>query len=165
MDELDKIPPSTGGDVSSLLEAMESQRVSLAKGSFYSSLHARTALIAAANPKNGNFKYTPLTHSFFFFCLGAFFPSPRTLSLCFVFFAVCREWIAVWIWIEGAEREKSLLSLSDVYGCQWSVIKEDAIHSVYVLSIQSDHGEVFLSTSPLFLLVFDSARKKSSSSC
>ncbi|PHJ19858.1 mcm2 3 5 family protein [Cystoisospora suis] len=58
VDELDKISSSASGDVSSLLEAMESQTVSLAKGSFYSSLHARTALIAAANPKDGNFNST-----------------------------------------------------------------------------------------------------------
>ncbi|CBZ55406.1 putative DNA replication licensing factor [Neospora caninum Liverpool] len=56
VDELDKMhAASTSADVSALLEAMEHQTVSVVKGSCYCTLPARTAIAAAANPKDGRF--------------------------------------------------------------------------------------------------------------
>ncbi|PFH33685.1 MCM2/3/5 family protein [Besnoitia besnoiti] len=57
VDELDKMhAASTSADISALLEAMEHQTVSVAKGSCHCTLPARTALAAAANPKDGKFQ-------------------------------------------------------------------------------------------------------------
>nr|PIM00828.1 MCM2/3/5 family protein [Toxoplasma gondii COUG] len=56
VDELDKMhAASTSADVSALLEAMEHQTVSVVKGGCYCTLPARTAIAAAANPKDGRF--------------------------------------------------------------------------------------------------------------
>lgn len=51
IDELDKIQC----DTHSLLEAMEQQSVSIAKGGIVTSLRSRTAVIAAANPAGGHY--------------------------------------------------------------------------------------------------------------
>ncbi|MBP5394848.1 MAG: ATP-binding protein, partial [Candidatus Methanomethylophilaceae archaeon] len=52
IDELDKMTPQ---DRSSLHEAMESQRISIAKAGITAVLQCRCSLLAAANPKNGRF--------------------------------------------------------------------------------------------------------------
>ena len=52
IDELDKM---TDQDRSSLHEAMESQRISIAKAGITATLQCRCSLLAAANPKNGRF--------------------------------------------------------------------------------------------------------------
>lgn len=52
VDELDKMPKA---QFMSLLEAMEQQRVSIAKAGAVASLAARTAVIAAANPAGGSY--------------------------------------------------------------------------------------------------------------
>ncbi|KAJ2781936.1 hypothetical protein H4R18_002577 [Coemansia javaensis] len=51
IDEFDKV----GSEHSSLLEAMEQQSVSIAKGGLVCSLPARTSVIAAANPAGGHY--------------------------------------------------------------------------------------------------------------
>ena len=55
IDELDKMTPQ---DRSSLHEAMESQRISIAKAGITAVLQCRCSLLAAANPKNGRFDET-----------------------------------------------------------------------------------------------------------
>ncbi|MFA6710360.1 MAG: ATP-binding protein [Candidatus Methanomethylophilaceae archaeon] len=52
IDELDKMTPQ---DRSSLHEAMESQRISVAKAGITATLQCRCSLLAAANPKHGRF--------------------------------------------------------------------------------------------------------------
>lgn len=54
IDELDKIDC----DYHALLEAMEQQSVSIAKGGVVTSLRSRAALLAAANPVNGHYNRT-----------------------------------------------------------------------------------------------------------
>lgn len=51
IDEFDKM----SGHHSALLEAMEQQRVTIAKAGVLSSLPARATVIAAANPKGGRY--------------------------------------------------------------------------------------------------------------
>ncbi|KAJ1789076.1 DNA replication licensing factor mcm8, partial [Coemansia sp. RSA 2399] len=51
IDEFDKV----GSEHSSLLEAMEQQTISIAKGGLVCSLPARTSVIAAANPAGGHY--------------------------------------------------------------------------------------------------------------
>jgi replicative DNA helicase Mcm len=59
IDELDKM---TDQDRSSLHEAMESQRISVAKAGITATLQCRCSLLAAANPKYGRFEEdTPIT--------------------------------------------------------------------------------------------------------
>ena len=53
IDELDKMTPQ---DRSSLHEAMESQRISVAKAGITATLQCRCSLLAAANPKFGRFE-------------------------------------------------------------------------------------------------------------
>jgi DNA replicative helicase MCM subunit Mcm2 (Cdc46/Mcm family) len=53
IDEFDKMP----SEHQSLLEAMEQQSISIAKAGIVCSLPARTAVIAAANPVGGHYKY------------------------------------------------------------------------------------------------------------
>ncbi|MDR1954982.1 MAG: minichromosome maintenance protein MCM, partial [Candidatus Methanoplasma sp.] len=53
IDELDKMTPQ---DRSSLHEAMESQRISVAKAGITATLQCRCSLLAAANPKYGRFE-------------------------------------------------------------------------------------------------------------
>lgn len=53
IDEFDKMP----NEHQSLLEAMEQQSISIAKAGIVCSLPARTAVIAAANPVGGHYKY------------------------------------------------------------------------------------------------------------
>lgn len=55
IDELDKMTPQ---DRSSLHEAMESQRISIAKAGITATLQSRCSLLAAANPKYGRFDMT-----------------------------------------------------------------------------------------------------------
>ena len=52
IDEFDKM----GCDQQALLEAMEQQRISIAKAGIVCSLSARTAVIAAANPVGGHYQ-------------------------------------------------------------------------------------------------------------
>lgn len=55
IDELDKM---TSQDRSSLHEAMESQRISVAKAGITATLQCRCSMLAAANPKHGRFENT-----------------------------------------------------------------------------------------------------------
>lgn len=55
IDELDKM---TAQDRSSLHEAMESQRISVAKAGITATLQCRCSMLAAANPKHGRFENT-----------------------------------------------------------------------------------------------------------
>ncbi|AIZ57291.1 minichromosome maintenance protein MCM [Candidatus Methanoplasma termitum] len=55
IDELDKMTPQ---DRSSLHEAMESQRISVAKAGITATLQCRCSMLAAANPKFGRFETT-----------------------------------------------------------------------------------------------------------
>ena len=55
IDELDKMTPQ---DRSSLHEAMESQRISVAKAGITATLQCRCSMLAAANPKFGRFEMT-----------------------------------------------------------------------------------------------------------
>ncbi len=60
IDELDKM---TNQDRSSLHEAMESQRISVAKAGITATLQCRCSMLAAANPKYGRFEDTdPITN-------------------------------------------------------------------------------------------------------
>ena len=54
IDEFDKMTQHN-----SLLEAMEQQSISIAKGGITANLPARTTIIAAANPKGGHYKQVP----------------------------------------------------------------------------------------------------------
>ncbi len=51
IDEFDKM----AGDQHTLLEAMEQQTISIAKGGIIGSLSARCSIIASANPHNGHY--------------------------------------------------------------------------------------------------------------
>jgi replicative DNA helicase Mcm len=55
VDEFDKMSP---GDRASMHEAMEQQRISIAKAGINATLSTRCAVLAAANPKDGRFKPT-----------------------------------------------------------------------------------------------------------
>jgi len=58
VDEIDKMNPD---DRNALLQALESQKISISKAGINITLNARCAMIAAANPKTGRFdKYRPL---------------------------------------------------------------------------------------------------------
>lgn len=57
IDEFDKM----GADHQALLEAMEQQSVSVAKAGIVCNLPTRTAVVAAANPVGGHYKYERLT--------------------------------------------------------------------------------------------------------
>jgi DNA helicase MCM8 len=57
IDEFDKMP----NEHQSLLEAMEQQSISIAKAGIVCSLPARTAVIAAANPVGGHYKYETIS--------------------------------------------------------------------------------------------------------
>lgn len=52
IDELDKL----SCDYHALLEAMEQQRISVAKGGVVTSLKSRASILAAANPASGHYQ-------------------------------------------------------------------------------------------------------------
>ena len=58
IDELDKMTPQ---DRSSLHEAMESQRISVAKAGITATLQCRCSMLAAANPKYGRFETSDMS--------------------------------------------------------------------------------------------------------
>ena len=53
IDEFDKMVP----EHAALMEAMEQQRISIAKAGIVATLPARTSVIAAANPQSGHYEY------------------------------------------------------------------------------------------------------------